>query len=165
MKSAVSYLALSRGQTPDGIWHEAGSIFTTDAEEGAWMQPLDEDGRPIEKAKPKREPKLSGDAAIEAARREVGELAQQHIDGLTADHEAKLKEQTDRADAAEKLLNDAATELKEATKARDDARSKVEQLTADLAQSQKDAADLREKLAAFDRDGDGQPGGSKPAKK
>lgn len=134
MSGAVSYRALMRGQTPDGIWHEPGAVFTTEAEEGVWMQPLDKDGSPVPKqAKPKAEKKAPEQDAIALARHEVGEAAQTYIDGLVADHAAKLKAETDRADVAEGAL----------------------------AKARGENADLLAKLKAFDADGNGQPGGSK----
>lgn len=147
MSGAVSYRALMRGQTPDGTWHDAGSVFTTDAPEGVWMQPLDEKGQPIPKAeKPPAGKKAFDQNAIDDARREVADAAQKHIDGLVEDHGKKLKAETDRADDAEK--------------ARDDARAQVEKLEGELSKALSDGDALRAKIAAFDHDGDGQPGGS-----
>lgn len=43
----ATYRALLRGQTPDGLWHDPGAVFDTDAPKGRWMElidPLDHDG-------------------------------------------------------------------------------------------------------------------------
>lgn len=45
-----SYRAIRRGQTPDGVWHEPGDVFSTDARKGMWMEALD----PEEEEKPRR---------------------------------------------------------------------------------------------------------------
>lgn len=66
------------------------------------------------------------DSEVDQARREVIAKAQEHIDGLKAEHDKALAAANARADKAEA-----------------------------------EAADLRAKLAAFDHDGNGAPGGSK----
>lgn len=108
MSGAASYRAITRGQTPDGVWHDAGALLTTDAPEGAWMQPLDAKGNPIPKEK--KQPVAAGTAseeALKAVRREVTEKAQVVFDQMRAGFEQKLKAEKSRADDAEKQLSEA----------------------------------------------------------
>ncbi|APL94090.1 hypothetical protein AI27_06380 [Sphingomonas sp. BHC-A] len=57
-------------------------------------------------------------------------------------------------------LSTAQARAEGAEKARDDARAEADQLKSDLSTAQATITDLQSKIAAFDHDGDGQPGGS-----
>lgn len=100
--SAVTYRAISRGQTPDGVWHDAGSMFTTDAPEGDWMQPLDDAGQPI--AKEKRQP-APRPGSLDAIRKEISDKAKVIIADMQDDFDGRLKAESDRANAAEDELS------------------------------------------------------------
>ena len=137
--SAVTYRAITRGQTPDGVWHDAGALFTTDAPEGGWMQPLDEQGRPIEKEKKKPAPRPgSNDEVIAAARKEISEKAKAIIADMQDDFDAKLKAETDRANAAEKALSDYKADAEKLLSAADAATDKATQ-RAEAAEKERDA--------------------------
>jgi hypothetical protein len=92
MSGVKTYLALADGYVDDSYVKE-GTTFSTAAPEGDWMQPLDKDGKPIEKkAKKAKAAKVEG------------------VDPAT--HKAVV----DRAEAAEKAHDEAAAEI-EALKA------------------------------------------------
>lgn len=101
-----SYLAMSLGQTPDGVWHQAGSRFETDAPEGDWMQPIDKDGKPI--AKKAKATKVKP----------------------TAEQSDAIKAEKDRADAAEKLLDETSKRADAAEQERDKALAELAELKA-----------------------------------
>ncbi len=131
MSEARTYRAITRGQTPDGVWHDTGALFTTDAPEGGWMQPLDDQGRPIEKEKKQPAPRPgANDDAIAIIRQEIADKAKIIIAGMQDDFDAKLKAETDRANAAEKALSDYKADaeklLAEADTAADNATQRAE---------------------------------------
>ncbi|AOR77222.1 hypothetical protein [Novosphingobium resinovorum] len=43
----TQYRAITRGQSSDGRWRQAGEVFNDDGPKGAWMQELDKDGKPV----------------------------------------------------------------------------------------------------------------------
>ena len=139
--SAVTYRAIARGQTPDGVWHDAGSMFTTDAPEGDWMQPLDDAGQPI--AKEKRQP-APRPGSSDAIRKEIADKAKVIIADMQDDFDAKLKAETARADGAvedlsklkaeaEKGLIDAAEAADKATQRAEAAEKERDALQAEIA--------------------------------
>lgn len=84
MAKEKEYIALDKGQTPDGTWHLPGERFSTDAPVGAWMGELDEKGQVIPK------PPISIPAMpVEAARAETAEkalkLAMEEIERIKAE--------------------------------------------------------------------------------
>ncbi|WP_341896458.1 hypothetical protein [Sphingobium sp. YR657] len=153
MSEARTYRAIKRGQTPDGVWHEPGDMFTTDAPEGNWMQPLDEQGRPIEKEK-KAPPASAGavdvDTLIEDARLEVRQRAQSVMDDMRKDFDEKLQAEKARADNAEKLLGEAKAEHDKLIGDADAATDKATQ-RAEVAEKERDSlkADLDKAKAAL----------------
>lgn len=149
MSGAVSYRAIMRGQTPDGVWHEPGAQFTTDAPEGAWMQPLDAKGNPIAKEKPQAVVNAgANEAALEAVRREVTEKAQVVFDQQRTDFEQKLQAETARADDAEKQLSEAKAGFEKQLSESDTALDKATQHIVDV-EKERDALKAEvEKLKA-----------------
>lgn len=148
--SAVTYRAITRGQTPDGVWHDAGALFTTDAPEGGWMQPLDEQGRPIPKEKKQPAPRPgANDEAIAIIRQEIADKAKIIIAGMQDDFDAKLKAETARADAAEKALSDYKAEAEQLLRDADASTDKATQ-RAEAAEKERDAlkADAEKAKAA-----------------
>lgn len=139
MSGAVSYRAIARGQTPDGVWHEPGALFTTDAPEGAWMQPLDEQGRPIPKEGKQVAPAAgASEEALDAVRREVTEQAKVVFDQMRDDFDEKLRAETVRADDAEKAFSDYKGEAEQLLRDADAATDKATQ-RAEAAEKERDA--------------------------
>lgn len=133
MSGAVTYRAITRGQTPDGVWHDAGAMFTTDAPEGDWMQPLDDDGRPIAKEKRPVVTKASlREVDVAEIRKEISEKAKAILDDMRTDFDAKLKAETERADAAEKQLASADEAADKATQRADAAEKERDALKAEV---------------------------------
>lgn len=135
MSEMRTYRARERGYVDDRMVEE-NEVFTTTAPKGKWMALLDDKGNEL----PDPEPAPPVDAsaeAIETVRRELTEKAKAIIDDMRKDFDAKLKAETERADAAEKQLAgadeaaDKATQRAEAVeKERDALKAELEKLKA-----------------------------------
>lgn len=135
MSEMRTYRARERGYVDDRMVEE-GEVFTTTAPKGKWMALLDDKGNEL--SDPEPVPPVDASAeAIEAVRRELTEKAKAIIDDMRKDFDAKLKAETERADAAEKQLTsvdeaaDKATQRAEAAeKERGALNAEVEKLKA-----------------------------------
>ena len=132
MSEMRTYRARERGYVDDRMVEE-GEVFTTTAPKGRWMALLDDKGSEL--ADPDPAPASTVDAnaeAIEAVRRELTEKAQAIIDEMRKDFDAKLKAETDRADAAEKQLGSADEATDKATQRAEAAEKEREALKAEV---------------------------------
>lgn len=138
MSEMRTYRARERGYVDDRMVEE-GEVFTTAAPKGKWMALLDDKGKELPDPEPVPPVDVSGEA-IEAVRRELTEKAKAFIDDMRKEFDAKLKAETERADAAEKQLagadeaTDKATQRAEAAeKERDALKTELEKLKAPAA--------------------------------
>jgi hypothetical protein len=135
MGELKSYRAREAGYVDDRYVVE-GELFTTAKPKGSWMALLDEKGNEVPEPEP--EPPVDPSEALSAVRREVTEQAKVVFDQMRADFEAKLKAETARADAAEKLVNEERERLGQLLADADAATDKATQ-RADAAEKERDA--------------------------